>query len=78
MTELRSPATNQRYTLTQICRVWRVTRSRFYATLKSPPKRRGPQGAGSDELLIDKIKETITQSEFSGEGYRKVWAKLRP
>ena len=29
------------------------------------------------ELLIDKIKETITQNELSGERYRKVWAKLR-
>jgi putative transposase len=77
MTELRSPATNKRYTLTQICRVWRLTRSRFYAAHKIKPKRRGPQGAGSDELLIDKIKEAITQSEFSGEGYRKVWARLR-
>jgi hypothetical protein len=65
MTELRSPATNKRYTLTQICRVWRLTRSRFYAAHKIKPKRRGPQGAGSDELLIDKIKEAITQSDHS-------------
>ena len=41
------------------------------------PRRRGPQGPCSDVELIQKIREVLQQSPFHGEGYRKVWAKLR-
>lgn len=42
-----------------------------------PPARRGPQGAGSDDELLESIRAVIAASPFTGEGYRKVWARLR-
>ena len=80
MIEQRSPATSKRYTLSHICRVWRIARSSIYAKrsrLEKPAKRRGPLGAGSDEELISKIKTLLSETSFVGEGYRKVWARLR-
>jgi len=80
MTALPSPATSQRYTLSQICRVWRIARSSLYAGLQrvlKPSSRRGPQGAGSDEELTSEIKTLLSEAQFVGEGYRKVWARLR-
>jgi transposase InsO family protein len=41
------------------------------------PKRRGPLGPGSDEELLGHIRRILTESPFHGEGYRKVWARLR-
>ena len=85
MTELRSPATGKYYRLSQICRVWRLSRSRYYSQKKralepsasESPRRRGPRGAGSDAELISSLRELISQSNFFGEGYRKLWARLR-
>ena len=82
MTEQRSPATSKPYTLSQICRVWCFARSTFYELKRrsktaQPSGRRGPLGAGTDEVLIRDIKRTLSASEFVGEGYRKVWARLR-
>jgi transposase InsO family protein len=37
----------------------------------------GPLGACSDEELIGHIRRILTESPFHGEGYRKVWARLR-
>ena len=41
------------------------------------PKKRGPLGAASDEELVGHIRRILTESPFHGEGYRKVWARLR-
>ena len=41
------------------------------------PKRRGPLGPCSDEELLGYIRRILTDSPFRGEGYRKVWARLR-
>ncbi len=41
------------------------------------PKTRGPLGAGSDADLVGHIRRVLAESPFSGEGYRKVWARLR-
>ncbi|WP_372675079.1 hypothetical protein [Aquicoccus sp.] len=40
-------------------------------------KRRGPQGACSDADLLGHIEAVIRASPFSGEWYRKIWARLR-
>jgi putative transposase len=40
-------------------------------------KKRGPQGPCSDEELVGHIRRILTESPFHGEGYRKVWARLR-
>ena len=80
MTELRSPATSKRYTLSQICRVWGLASSSYYERLKriaGSVTRRGPRGAGSDEELISAIKTLLSAGGFVGEGYRKIWARLR-
>ena len=42
-----------------------------------PARRRGPQGACSDAELLTRIEAVIEASPFNGEGYRKVWARLR-
>lgn len=46
-------------------------------TIAPRPTRPGPQGACSDEALVTHIRQVLAKSSFVGEGYRKVWAKLR-
>jgi transposase InsO family protein len=41
------------------------------------PKKRGPVGAGTDEELVGHIRTILAEGPFTGEGYRKVWARLR-
>jgi putative transposase len=81
-----SPSTGQRYGLARVCRLWDLPRSTVYlrrhqATIpidqRPEPKRRGPLGACSDEDLVGHIRRILTESPFHGEGYRKVWARLR-
>ena len=44
----------------------------------APPRRRpGPIGPMPDEALAEAIRELLADSPFHGEGYRKVWARLR-
>src|SRR6476620_3521371 len=81
-----SPATGRRYGLARACRLWDLPRSTVYfrrdqATIpveeRTEPKRRGPIGADSDEDLVGHIRRILADSPFHGEGYRKVWARLR-
>ena len=44
---------------------------------RAPPAKRGPKTALSDEALVAAIRAVLAVSPFTGEGYRKVWAKLR-
>lgn len=39
--------------------------------------RRGPKPSISDDLLLEAIRQDIDASPFVGEGYRKVWRRLR-
>jgi transposase InsO family protein len=41
------------------------------------PVRRGPVGACSDAELVGHIRAQILGSRLHGEGYRKIWARLR-
>jgi len=79
-----SPGTGRRYPLTLVCRVWRVARSSAYAASAvaggaagTAPGKRGPHTAISDADLVDHIREVLAHTPFHGEGYRKVWARLR-
>lgn len=79
-----SPSVQRRYPLATVCRIWGVSRATLYrhrpapaGNAPRPPGRRGPQGAGSDDDLLAAIREVIEASPFTGEGYRKVWARLR-
>ena len=42
-----------------------------------PAKRRGPKPAISDQALLVAIEADLEASPWEGEGYRKVWARLR-
>jgi putative transposase len=58
-----------------------VARSSVYVARRtkapSEPRRRGPKTPWCDEALTGKIRSVLADSPFVGEGYRKVWAKLR-
>src|SRR5512134_4146301 len=36
-----------------------------------------PVGPCDDATLVEHIKQLIAESRFTGEGYRKIWARLR-
>jgi transposase InsO family protein len=42
-----------------------------------PLHRRGPKPTQTDAELIEQIRQLLARSPFVGEGYRKVWARLR-
>lgn len=78
-----SPGTSRRYSIARVCRVWKVARSNVYflsareGASRPPARRRGPQGPCSDDELVERIRGVVSDSPFQGEGYRKVWARLR-
>ena len=71
------------------CMVWRAlrasgsgSRASVYRSLKETPpntsaRRPGPVGACSDAALPDHVRQPIAASRLHGEGYRKLWARLR-
>jgi putative transposase len=86
MADTTSPATGQRYGIVRVCHVWQQPRSSFYAarqtqaegdTPAAPPQPRGPKPAISDAALLDAIRADLVRSPWTGEGHRKVWARLR-
>ena len=85
MSQAHSISTHRRYGLSGVCDVWGVSRATVYrqrsagsaANEARAPRRRGPQGDCSDTELLGHINTVIEASPFSGEGYRKVWARLR-
>ena len=86
MAEATSPVTGRRYGVARICRVWEVSRSSFYAARgaeadstgsSAGPARRGPKPAISDADLLAAIRADLARSPWTGEGHRKVWARLR-
>jgi transposase InsO family protein len=83
MSEATSPSVNKPYGLERVCLVWELPRSTFYFTKARiacpppPPKKRGPKGFMSDEVLLEEVRSEIRNSPFSGEGHRKIWARLR-
>jgi transposase InsO family protein len=44
---------------------------------RSAPRKHGPLGPCSDEELVGHIRRILVESPFHGEGYRKLWARLR-
>jgi hypothetical protein len=72
--------------MARVCRASDLPRSTLYfkrlrrvipIEQRPEPKRRGPLGTCSDEELVGHIRRILTESPFHGEGYRKVWARLR-
>ena len=77
-----SPSVARCYGLARVARVWSISRASVYRALKetqpnTPPRRPGPVGACSDAELADHIRRQIAASRLHGEGYRKLWARLR-
>jgi len=68
-----------------LCEAFGVARSTFYASggasrdgaSRKALGKRGPKTAVSDEELVERIRQTINESPFHGEGYRKVHARMR-
>ena len=82
MSGAQSISTRRAYGVQRVCRVWARPRSSVYARRQAPRDctrghRRGPVGAAPDEVLVVHIRRVLEASPFHGEGYRKVWAKLR-
>ena len=82
MSQACSIFTGKVYGLQRVCRVWNFARSTIYGKRQRRrfphlAARRGPQGPFSDEGLVEHIQTVLVESPFHGEGYRKVWAKLR-
>lgn len=76
-----SPATQRPYGVQRVCRVWAVPRSTFYrAAQPAEPgsvRPRGPKPRLDDAGLLAAIQADLAASPFTGEGHRKVWARLR-
>jgi len=73
------------YGKARVCQLWSIARSTHYARQAAAGrsargKPRGRKPALPDEELVARIREILAEAEalgFRGEGYRKVWAKLR-
>ena len=86
LSETCSLSSKQRYGWSRICRVWAIPRSTVYdwrrrreATSTAIP-RRGRRPIVPDAELVEAIRQLLadsSESGFHGEGYRKVWARLR-
>jgi transposase InsO family protein len=82
MSQTVSPSTSRCYGLARVSRAWSVSRAGVYRFLKgttSPAiaRRPGPTAPCPDADLADHIRREIEASDFHGEGYRKIWARLR-
>src|SRR5690606_10450455 len=80
-----SASLNRVVPLNRVCTITGVARSSVYfarradvCTLPTPPRagRSGKHWLSDDELVMH-IRDVLAGTPFLGEGYRKVWAKLR-
>jgi transposase InsO family protein len=76
-----SPSSNQPYGVACVLSIWNLARSSFYAARRRMQQPREPQKRGpkvhSDEELVVEIRQLLAEPVFTGEGYRKIWARLR-
>ena len=82
MSRTSSPSSNKPYGVARVSSVWGLARSTFYAARhrQQHPRelqKRGPQKVHSDEELVTQIRQLLLNPIFTGEGYRKIWARLR-
>ena len=81
MSRTTLPSTQKPYCLVRVCQVWRLPRSTLdwqrRPQGRQPTKRPGPVGPCADHDLVPHLKATLAATPFHGEGYRKVWARLR-
>jgi putative transposase len=84
MAAATSRSTGRTYGVRRVCAIWGVARSSFYDARRQdarPPERPtgrpGPKSAVSDAELLAAIRRDLDRSPWTGEGHRKVWARLR-
>ena len=82
MSRTTSPSTRKQYGLQRVCRVWQTPRSTFYSRrhqqqLPGPKPKRGPRPQISDDEVLALVQEALESSPFTGEGHRKVHARVR-
>src|SRR5574341_2030041 len=80
MSQAVSPSVDRVYGLARVTHCWNVSRATVYRHRQAPvvaKHRPGPVGPCDDATLLEHIKKAIAESRFTGEGYRKIWARLR-
>lgn len=85
MSRAISEGTGKPYGLERVCRLLEFPRSTIYAqqarasakVVSLCPARRGPKPQVADTDLLLAIRADLAASPFTGEGRRKVWARLR-
>ena len=79
MSRVVSPSANRSYGIALVSRLWRVARATIYRhrTPATACRRPGPIGPMPDDDLVDAIRDLLARDPFHGEGYRKIWARLR-
>ena len=83
MSQACSVSARRVYGLARVCSYWEVARSTIYlwrGREKQPIRfagKRGPKTEWDDATLLVLIKELLEAADFVGEGYRKIWARLR-
>lgn len=80
MSQAVSPSAGRTYGLARVTHCWNVSRATVYRhrqDASAPKCRPGPVGPCDDATLLTHIKQAIAESRFTGEGYRKIWARLR-
>jgi putative transposase len=81
MSRTVSPSSDKPYGVARVVALWCLARSSFYAARRRQQQpreshKRGPK-VHSDEELVTAIRQLLTEPVFTGEGYRKIWARLR-
>jgi putative transposase len=81
MSRVVSLSANRSYGVQRVTRVWGKSRATLYRHRRGDEpgtgRRPGPLGPMSDAALVEAIRELLAASPFHGEGYRKLWARLR-
>ena len=80
MSQAVSPSAGRVYGLARVTHCWKVSRASLYRhrqAASASRRRPGPMGPCDDATLVEHIKQVIAESRFTGEGYRKIWARLR-
>jgi len=81
MSRTVSPSSKKPYGVARVVRLWDLARSSFYAARHRERHPRETQKRGpkvfSDAELVTAIRQLLEEAVFSGEGYRKIWARLR-
>jgi putative transposase len=81
MSSAVSPSAKRPYGVQRVTRVWGTSRATLYRHRRCDEpgtgRRPGPLGPMPDAALVEAIRELLAASPFHGEGYRKIWARLR-